>query len=354
VAGSRSSPDPAPPVAPHPLLGEVRADPLPGQGRSTWALAVAAVGEGRGEDAAALAGFARTEAREAYELYRGWIDALPGAIVALGGDAGRVAAAGEEIAAATGVAGPADADRRWEDFTAATEAAQGLCRADEPEPAIGALETARVTWLAGHDRLHDHICAQFDLAARELGEAWIGELWDRLLGDLYAGRGRMLEDESGPGGAVGTLVLDVAAALRGHLSGAGRDGSVEVVEEAERWRVTIPFCGSGGRTYESREPGSDGPGAPRAGMTTAPHPWAWEAEGVCLYCAHCCRLQQGVPVETLGRPLRVVEPPRWPRDRDKPVCNWYVYKDESAIPASAWEQVGATPPPRSQDEMSLD
>lgn len=323
------------------LLGMVRAGSLADQGRPTWDLAADAIDAGRTDDAVLLARYAVTEAREAYELYREWVEELPTAIIQLGADASRVEASQAEISAATGIADGLDVDRAWHRFEDAVEQAVGSCGAGEPERAKRELVSARRLWLKGHDRIHDHICAGLDLAARELGEAEIGRLWDELLKDLYAGRGRMLEAGGDPSASVRTLVLDVAAALRGHLSGPDRSGSVEISEEEDFWRISIPFCGSGGRTYASAYDGSDGP---KAGMTAEAHPWSWGSEGVCLYCVHCCQLQQLVPAKTLGRPLRVVDPPRWPRDRDAPRCNWYVYKDDQRIPGSAWTDVGATPP----------
>ena len=105
----------------------------------------------------------------------------------------------------------------------------------------------------------------------------------------------------------------------------GRLGDIEIVEEPGRIVFRFSPCGTGGRTFVD---GWNGPGAgdggtgarrspmddpDRFGVTTRPHDWSWGKAGVCLYCVHCCQLQERIPIRRFGYPLRVVDPPLWPQ-----------------------------------------
>ena len=70
---------------------------------------------------------------------------------------------------------------------------------------------------------------------------------------------------------------------------------------------------------------------------------------MCLYCVHCCRLQEQIPIERFGYPVRVVDPPTWPAAReggDVGVCTWMIYKDPASVPDQAYRRVGARKPDR--------
>ena len=75
--------------------------------------------------------------------------------------------------------------------------------------------------------------------------------------------------------------------------------------------------------------------------------WAWNEEGVCYYCAHCCLALEKLPAERWGHPIRVVDPPLW-RGEDDPLtrkkCQWTVYKSLDAIPETAYQRIGMTRP----------
>ncbi len=75
-------------------------------------------------------------------------------------------------------------------------------------------------------------------------------------------------------------------------------------------------------------------------VTEGKYDWAWNTEGICLYCVHCCQLQEREPIRRLGYPVRVVDPPVWPAEGSKK-CTWYVYKDPALVPEAAYERVGA-------------
>jgi hypothetical protein len=130
--------------------------------------------------------------------------------------------------------------------------------------------------------------------------------------------------------------------MRGHLGGPGRQGDVEVVDEGNRVVVAFDPCGSGGRARRGdRELGT--PPAterPEFGFSQSAHDWTWRRRGVCLYCAHCALVNEILPIERLGFPIRVTEYPE--RAEDK--CRWILYKDPRDIPPEAYERVGKRKP----------
>jgi hypothetical protein len=130
--------------------------------------------------------------------------------------------------------------------------------------------------------------------------------------------------------------------MRGHLSGPGRLGNVEVTDEGERVVVAFDPCGSGGRARRG-DPARGIPPAserPELGFSQAAHDWTWQREGVCLYCSHCSLINETLPIERLGFPMRVTEYPEQPGDR----CRWILYRDPRTIPAEYYERVGKRKP----------
>ena len=97
-------------------------------------------------------------------------------------------------------------------------------------------------------------------------------------------------------------------------------------------QLTFAPCGSGGRIRAAEQ----------FGVTTERHDWAWNEVGVCHYCVHCCVLQQLEPIDNLGYPARVIDPPLDPGDS----CSWTVYRDRHDVPEEAYRRVGAARPSR--------
>jgi hypothetical protein len=126
--------------------------------------------------------------------------------------------------------------------------------------------------------------------------------------------------------------------MRGHFTGPGRRGRIEVTDEDDRWVLSFDPCGSGGRMR--RDGREEEPF--RFAVTERAHDWSWNREGVCLYCAHCAVVNEILPIETLGAPMRVTENPRDPGDP----CTWTIYKSPELVPDWAYERVGKQPPPR--------
>jgi hypothetical protein len=130
--------------------------------------------------------------------------------------------------------------------------------------------------------------------------------------------------------------------MRGHLSGPGRLGNIEVTDEGNRTVVAFDPCGSGARARRG-DPTRGIPPAterPEFGSSREAHDWTWGQPGVCLYCSHCSLINEILPIERLGFPMRVTEYPRDPGDQ----CRWILYRDPKEIPAEAYERVGKTKP----------
>ncbi len=334
------------------LMGRpARAGTWQEQGISTYRLAARAIGEGRLADAAELGRFTIQEALEGHELYQMFIDRARAFLRREGHSAELLSEEEERIRANLRLPdGSAfDADQGWADYGAAIEAFVDACERQQPDEALALLEQARRGWRQTHDRTCDWVYGLIDVCARHLGEDRVVDLWDELLTPFYQTRDRYDIDRNPWSDSLEVLMTDALESLRGHLSGPGRLGDIEVVEEEDRWALSFDPCGSGGRTYRE-DPDEGGP--PRMeppynyAVTTARHDWAWNKEGVCLYCVHCCQLQERIPIRRFGYPVRVVEPPTWPSARAGNPCTWYIYKDPSLIPPQIYERVGAARPER--------
>lgn len=82
-------------------------------------------------------------------------------------------------------------------------------------------------------------------------------------------------------------------------------------------------------------------------MTRGRYDWAWNEEGICYYCAHCCFALERWPAEQWGHPLRVIDSPRYPDETKGPSpakCSWTIYKSIEAIPEEAYLRIGMRKP----------
>jgi hypothetical protein len=52
---------------------------------------------------------------------------------------------------------------------------------------------------------------------------------------------------------------------------------------------------------------------------------------------------QLMPIDQFGYPVRVVEPPTYPGDREAK-CTWHVYKDPANVPERYYTDVGRRKP----------
>ncbi len=244
---------------------------------------------------------------------------------------------------------PFDGAEGWAEYRRLIDDFVFACGAGDGARAAACLEAARLSWRATHDRACDWVYGLLDAVVRHLGEARIGPLWDELMAPMYETYERYDPEVNAWPDSIRRLVLVAGESLKGHLSGPGRMGDIEIVEEAERWVLSFDPCGSGGRAY--REDEAEGY-RPRMAppydfaVTEEEHDWAWNKKGVCVYCVHCCQLNQRMPIARFGFPTRVVEPPLWPEARTGGKCVWSVYKDPSAVPEQAYREVGSVKPAR--------
>ena len=124
------------------------------------------------------------------------------------------------------------------------------------------------------------------------------------------------------------LAAMLAEHLRSHFSGIGRQGAVEIIEEADRFRLVFEPCGTGGAMRRLNVPGLK--------VLPDASPSTWGLAGVVpSYCAHCAR-NEITSIKLLGYPAWVTE---FDPDPLKP-CGWTVYKDPKSIPSRFFSRVG--------------
>jgi len=192
-----------------------------------------------------------------------------------------------------------------------------------------------------HDQQVEWCWALLTLVRDELGESRLEEAMratqEGWVAPRYAALGEMSPQE------IFELTIE---GMRGHLGGEQRNGAVRVREDDDAWVMEFDPCGTGGRAMRGDPERGRPPAAERRelfGTTREAHPWSWGREGVCIYCAHCALVNEILPIEHLGAPMRVTEHPATP---DEP-CRWTIYKRRDAIPDEAYRRVGKEPPSQS-------
>ena len=203
-----------------------------------------------------------------------------------------------------------------------------------------AQDALREAHLRVHDNQADWSWALLTVLQEALGEATMGEVMratmEPWLKERYATLGSMTPEE------IFELTIE---GMRGHFVGPGRSGEVIVRDEPDRWVMEFDPCGTGGRMRRGD------PSRGQAPRTEAPHAfatiegaydWTWNQPGVCTYCAHCAVVNEILPIEQHGTPMRVTDYPENPGDR----CRWTVYKDPSFVPLDAFTRVGKQPSAR--------
>jgi hypothetical protein len=214
------------------------------------------------------------------------------------------------------------------------------------------LEALRESWRQLHDRYADLMSGILTFVARRFGEDRLEECYRYVLEPYIAERYQPFDVRQQP--YADTLFRNVYLtfeAMRAHLCGPQRHGEIEFEELADRYVFRFDPCGSGGRTLRGDpEEGSGSRVLPpyNFGVTQARHDWAWNEQGICYYCAHCCLALERLPAERWGHPVRVVDPPVWGGPDAASTtrkCQWTIYKQLEAIPESAYARIGLHKPP---------
>jgi hypothetical protein len=202
------------------------------------------------------------------------------------------------------------------------------------------LEAQREAALTVHDAEADWAWGLLSVLRDGLGEERMDDVFrvtqGRWVSERYAALGEMTPQES--------LELTIEG-MRGHFTGPARAGRIDVADEDDRWILSFDPCGSGGRMRRSdpargQTPRTEAPFS--FAVTEEAHDWSWGRKGVCLYCAHCAVVNEIIPIESLGTPMRMTENPESPDDK----CRWTIYKSADAVPDWVYERVGKQPPAR--------
>lgn len=347
-----------PVVAPEPSLGRIaRTGTWHELSQGTFSAATTAFHESRYEASAQLLEVTVLEAEELRDVYGRWPEDIAAWMRGQGATQDDIDVELDSLTALIGPRAMAGIGVEWSDFTAAVDATSALCRAAD-DVAPRAIEEVRRLWLSIHDRAVDRVSGLVDVAVRLVGEEHLGSLWDHLMHDWYATHEERYDlarqdwTESAR-----QLMVAIVDGFHAHLTGPDRSGDIEVIHEDDRVGFRFAPCGSGGRSVAA----GITEGSPRAGapydfaVTTARHDWAWNTVGICSYCVHCCQLNEVMPIDRLGYPTRVIEPPVWPVISDNPACTWWVYRHPSLVPDSVYERVGRDPgrrPPPAEGDLS--
>ena len=128
----------------------------------------------------------------------------------------------------------------------------------------------------------------------------------------------------------------MAEHLRSHFSGTRREGTVEIFEEPDRFRIKFDPCGSGGAM---RQEGHESwAGEMTIFAKASPYTWGRAGE-VPAYCSHCA-VNEMTSLKKFGHMLWVTE---FVPDPHQP-CGWTIFKDSRLIPESYFSRLGATKP----------
>lgn len=215
------------------------------------------------------------------------------------------------------------------------------------ETAVACLAEWKELWRSIHDRDVDYVGGLFNAIHIRFGEEAIEPMYrDYVIGNLFDFRYERFDVSKNDWKEMfHALVYVSVEAMRGHLCGPERDGSMEITEDDEKVVIKFTPCGSGGRTIQgdliagtpSRHE------APYHFQTMQkPADFHWNKTGVCHYCTHCAVLMEKLPMERFGYPVRIVEPPTYPDNTSH--CQWTMYRDPRDVPDWVYERSGETKP----------
>jgi hypothetical protein len=304
--------------------------------------------------AADLIGVTIEEAAELREIFAAWPAEILDWLAAGGTAPDAIAAERDRVAALLREqhGRSYDLPAEWDHYVALTSAAVAAARARDAVAARARADEAREAWRQVHDYCVDEVYALLDAVVRLRGEDALPGVWDHLMRDWYDDHAARLDVRRQPWAqSARQLMTAIVHGFHGHLSGTDREGGMTFVEEDDRYGFRFDPCGSGGRVIRDDTTGGKPRPAEPFGLavTSRPHDWSFGRAGVQAYCVHCCLLNMVMPIDRLGYPTRVIEPPTWPGARAGAPCTWWVYKDPALVPDEVYERVGrrrpAAPPP---------
>jgi hypothetical protein len=314
-----------------------------------------AISEGRGEIAAQLVDYFMEEAKVCHLIYETW---TPGFLSWLQ-DRGvtdeeldsQVDRLHRLLAMPDGT--PFDTAALWDALSTRAGRLANMVRGDAlaPDEAIAEMEVVREDWRQLHDRWVDLMSGILTYGVERFGEESLESMYRHTL-ESYVQERYMPYDlrERDYAETIFRNLYTSIEAMRAHLCGPERRGTMDFEEHEDRWVISFDPCGSGGRSSRGDPVEGTGPRTEppyRFGVTQGEHDWAWNETGICYYCAHCCFALELLPAERWGHPVRVVDSPRYPGETtgDAPAqCTWTVYKSLEAIPEEAYLRIGRTKP----------
>ena len=311
---------------------------------------------GRREVAAQLVDYFMEEAKVVYVIYDVWTQGFLAWLTSKGVSRAELDA---ELARLRTLMAypdgtPLDAPTRWAALGARAGSLGNKIRAYDISAvdADAEMEGLNEDWRRLHDRYADVMAGVLAFVARRFGEAALEDCYRTVLEPYIQERYTPFDVRVNPyESTIERNIYTVFEAMRAHLVGPARDGRMDVEETDEKIVVQFDPCGSGGRSM--RGDTIEGTGSRvlepyEFGVTQAKYDWAWNEEGVCYYCAHCCLTLEKLPEERWGHPVRVVEPPIWggsaEAESTQRKCKWTVYKSLEAIPEEAYRRIGQTKP----------
>ncbi|CAN5566610.1 hypothetical protein BH23CHL8_BH23CHL8_30050 [soil metagenome] len=311
---------------------------------------------GRREVAAQLVDYFMEEAKVVYVIYDVWTKGFLEWLAAKGVSEAELSAELDRLdrlmAYPDGT--PLDPAARWDALGEKAGRLGNRIRAYRISVADADIELDELNegWRQLHDRYADVMAGVLAFVAQRFGEAALEDCYRAVLEPYIQERYMPFDTRMNPyESTLPRNLYTVFEAMRAHLVGPARDGTIELEEHDDRVVVRFDPCGSGGRSM--RGDPIEGTGSRvlepyEFGVTKGKHDWAWNQEGVCYYCAHCCLTLEKLPAERWGHPVRVVEPPIWggstEADSTQRKCTWTVYKSLEAIPEEAYRRIGHTKP----------
>jgi hypothetical protein len=224
--------------------------------------------------------------------------------------------------------------RRFSPGAGDLERARDALAAHDGPAAVTAIELMRVRWAAQHDGLVVWIQEVQTEIAERFGEDAIREsvtlAYEHIWKPRYALWGEMSPELR--------LQLSVEGMRGGHLSGPRHRGDVGVIDEGDRYVMSLDPCGSCG-VLRRGDPDSGRP--PHASATNQePHAWTQGRTGMSWYSIHSMIALEYIQMSEGRPPLRPVEDCDLP---DRP-CRWFIYKDVNKPRRIHYVRQGFTPP----------